>query len=256
MKAAPTAVIASILLSGFCLAQDTPTPPPQQMPQTQQATGQPDQSSQRALIAPGSVIPVQLTRTIDAKKVKPGDEVEAKVTQDLKTSTGKVVMPKDTKVIGHVTEAQARSKEQKESQLGIAFDHAVMNGNTASLPMSIQAVIGQQNHNPANDNASGAGSASPGSGGGIPSSNSGRPGSMGGGGEQAPNSYPQGAQTPNGSTNNSNPSPAITANTSGVLGISNYKLETQNAAQGSVVSSEKGNVKLESGTMMLLRVSQ
>jgi hypothetical protein len=29
-----------------------------------------------------------------------------------------------------------------------------------------------------------------------------------------------------------------------------------NAAQGSLMSSEKNNVKLESGTMMLLRVSQ
>ena len=38
----------------------------------------------------------------------------------------------------------------------------------------------------------------------------------------------------------------------------NVKLEAnaQNAAQGSVVSSEKNNVKLESGTLLLLRVSQ
>jgi hypothetical protein len=35
------------------------------------------------------------------------------------------------------------------------------------------------------------------------------------------------------------------------------KLEetTQNATQGSVVTSEKSNVKLESGTLMLLRVN-
>jgi hypothetical protein len=52
-----------------------------------------------------------LTKTIDAKKAKTGDEVEAKVTMDLKTNSGEVLVPKDTKVIGHVTEAHARSKD-------------------------------------------------------------------------------------------------------------------------------------------------
>ena len=99
------------------------------------------------------MIPVQLTQTIDAKKAKPGDEVVAKVTMDLKTNSGEVIVPKDTKVVGHVTEAQARSKEQKESQVGIAFDRAVLKDGEVSLPMSIQAVIAP----PSNDaNSSGS----------------------------------------------------------------------------------------------------
>src|SRR6201997_5302769 len=125
-------------------AQQQPAPqgnaPSPQRPQTQPADpGQPN-----TRLAPGSVIPVQLTKTIDAKKAKTGDPVEAKVTQDLKTDNGDVLVPKDTKVVGRVTEAQARSKDQKESQVGIAFDHAVMkNGGDVPLPMSIQAVISQ-----------------------------------------------------------------------------------------------------------------
>ena len=79
-------------------------------------------------IAPGSVIPVELTKTVDAKKAKTGDEVIAKVTQDMKTGTGEVIVAKDTKMIGHVTEAQAHTKEQKQSELGIAFDKAVTKG--------------------------------------------------------------------------------------------------------------------------------
>jgi len=62
-------------------------------------------------IAPGSVIPVQLTKNIDAKKTKSGDEVVAQVTQDMKTNSGEVIVPKGTKVVGHVTEVQARRKE-------------------------------------------------------------------------------------------------------------------------------------------------
>ena len=51
--------------------------------------------------------------------------------------------------------------------------------------------------------------------------------------------------------------PPITGNTQGVVGISNLKLEpAQNATQGSVLSSEKNNVKVDSGTLMLLRVNQ
>ena len=51
--------------------------------------------------------------------------------------------------------------------------------------------------------------------------------------------------------------PEITGNTQGVIGISNLKLSAApNATQGSVVSSEKNNVKLDSGTLLLLRVNQ
>jgi hypothetical protein len=51
--------------------------------------------------------------------------------------------------------------------------------------------------------------------------------------------------------------PAITGNTQGVVGISNMQLSMgTNTPQGSVVSSDKNNVKLEGGTMMLLKVNQ
>jgi hypothetical protein len=55
-----------------------------------------------------------------------------------------------------------------------------------------------------------------------------------------------------------NARPPINASTQGVIGMPNLKLEanSENGNQGSVVSSEKDNVKLESGTLLLLRVSQ
>jgi hypothetical protein len=53
-----------------------------------------------------------------------------------------------------------------------------------------------------------------------------------------------------------NAQPAINGNTQGVVGISNLKLSAAaDATQGSVLSSEKNNVKLDSGTLMLLRVN-
>src|SRR6201998_1024611 len=125
---------------GVLLAQSTP-------PAASNAGTSQAQTASAPRIAPGSVIPVQLTKTVDAKKAKTGDEVVAKVTQDMKTQTGEVLVPKDTKVIGHVTEAQARTKDEKQSELAIAFDHAILkDGQDVRLPMSIQAVIAPQNN--------------------------------------------------------------------------------------------------------------
>ncbi len=39
-----------------------------------------------------------------------------------------MVLHKGSKLVGHVTEAQARTKENGESKLGIAFDKAVLKG--------------------------------------------------------------------------------------------------------------------------------
>ena len=267
MKILLTGTLATLaLLCGVSMAQDaTPAPSTTPAPQTQQnPMSAPSAAASWAQattprIAPGSVIPVQLTKSIDAKKVKTGDEVEATVTQDMKAGNGEVIVPKDTKVVGRVTEAQARNKEQKESQVGIVFDHAVMKtGGDVNLPMSIQAIIAPSYLNPNNgSNSEGAGqspsTASPtgtsqGTGGA-------RGGAMGGSQPQTPTPSTGTGSTPDKSgTGTRQP---ITGNTQGVLGIPNLTLSTTaGTAQGSVVTSEKNNVKLESGTMMLLRVDQ
>jgi len=68
-------------------------------------------------------IDATLANSLDVKKNKPGDRIEARTAQDVKQD-GKVVLKKGTRLVGHVTEGQARSKEQAQSQLGIVFDHA------------------------------------------------------------------------------------------------------------------------------------
>jgi hypothetical protein len=219
-------------------------------------------ATQTPRIAPGSVIPVELTKTVDAKKAKSGDEVVAKVTMDLKSTTGQVIVPKDTKVIGHVTEAQARNKEQKSSEVGIAFDRAVMKDGDVPLPMSIQAIIAPPKSSASN---SSGGNAEPTSAGSNPNAGAsaagGRPSSMSGSNQPSPNA-PTSAPTGDNSGNqpaasSSGAMPQITGKTQGVIGIADISLASAtNAGQGSVVSSGKNNVKLEDGTFMLLRVNQ
>jgi hypothetical protein len=84
---------------------------------------------------------------------------------------------------------------------------------------------------------------------------------MGGGGSAPTSQLPSGgansAPDSTAAGTSSAPRPQITAQTQGVIGISNLKLEAASTpAQGSLLSSEKNNVKLENGTMMLLRVNQ
>jgi hypothetical protein len=207
------------------------------------------------------VIPVRLTKTLDAKKAKSGDEVDARVTEDMKTVSGQVLVPKDAMVVGHITEAQTRSKDQQESQVGIAFDRVVIkNGGELSVPMSIQAVVGSPPLNPDNNNTAGGSapppSAMPSGGGVSPGNTSDRSSGMGGGPPSAaPNSTAAGGQWPTKTPSTTSANPPITASTQGVVGISNLKLSAANSTQGSVMSSEKSNVKLESGTFMLLRVN-
>ena len=152
-------ILAGVVLCGISFAQTAapgqtngatpPDPTPPAATEPVPAASEPANATPR--LAPGSVIPVRLTKTIDAKKAKSGDEVDARVTQDMKTTSGQVLVPKDTMVVGHITEAQPRSKEQQESQVGIAFDHAVMkSGGDMAVPMSIQAVIGTPPLNPGN----------------------------------------------------------------------------------------------------------
>ncbi len=228
--------------------------PPAPAPATESAAP----ASNSPKIAPGSVLPAQLTKSIDAKKAKKGDEVVAKIMQDLRNNAGTVVVPKDTKIVGHVTEAEARSKEQKESQVAIAFDHAVMkNGEQMQMPMSIQAIIAAPNRNPANAGAEQP-SSSPGPGtGSAPAAGTGRSGSTAGT-APTPSSPPQtSGSAPTGTSAGTQAQQPITGDTQGVVGIANLKLSpAPDPTQGSVISSEKNNVKLDDGTFLLLRVNQ
>jgi hypothetical protein len=85
-------------------------------------------------------------------------------------------------------------------------------------------------------------------------------GSMGAGQAAPTNSAPAG-ETPQTSgssqTSGGHAPPAITGQTQGMVGFEHMKLESPpNSTQASVISSEKNNVKLENGTLMLLRINQ
>jgi hypothetical protein len=261
MKIFVTAIASAALTAGICLAQGSVqdgsgNAAAQQNPSPPAGPTTGVQAGNHLRIAPGSVIPVQLSKTIDAKKAKPGEEIDAEVTEDLKADNGEIIVPKNTKIVGKVTEAQARNKEQKESQIGIAFDHAVMkSGDEVALPMSIQAIIAPSCFSGGSGNSSAPASqpsSSPSAGGMTPGSNGRAP--MGA--PQAGNPSAPAGEDSEANAGSSTHQP-ITGKTQGVLGMQNVNLSAASKdTQGSVVTSDKNNVKLEGGTLMLLRVNQ
>ena len=78
-----------------------------------------------AELSSGTTVNAVLQTPVDSKKAKSGDRVDARTTEAV-TSDGKTVLPKRTKLVGHVTRASARAKGDAESTLAIAFDRAVL----------------------------------------------------------------------------------------------------------------------------------
>lgn len=68
---------------------------------------------------------VELSKSLKANKLKVGDKVKAEVSQDV-LSHGKVIIPVETQLVGHVTEVSARDSAHPESRLGIVFDRILL----------------------------------------------------------------------------------------------------------------------------------
>lgn len=227
-----------------------------------------------ATLADGTAMNASLSQPLDAKKNKPGDPVTAKTTEATK-SQGQVVIPKGSKLVGHVTECKQRSKEEKESALGIVFDKAILkDGQEVPLNVTVRALAAAQTAA-----ASSVGSDDLSAGGGaVGSARSGGGGALGGvrstagaatgavtntaasasglaGG--AVNSSVNAAGAARGAVGGLNAAGQLTSNSQGVFGLDGLNLNAaaSNATQGSLITSTSKNVHLDSGTQLLL-VSQ
>lgn len=207
----------------------------------------------------GTLINAELVSSIDSKKVKPGDAVNARTTTDLKTTDGRTILPKGTKITGHVTQASARNAGQPDSSLGMLFDKAILkSGQEIPLNASVQAVGAppssafDTNQTPAGEPVGGSPSA-PG--------NGGQATARGAGGMNSSSSASAPGRTEDPYGGGANPPDAGNAsagrwdaNTRGVVGLRNLSLNTAEggSGQGSVISSTGKNVHLDSGTRLLL----
>ena len=99
---------------------------------SQNPSGGPSHAANDA-IAPGTLLQVEISKDIDAKKAHPGDIVRTKLWADVRSSDN-AILPKKTIIVGHVVEAQPRTKADPESKLSIAFDKAILKDGS-ELPL-------------------------------------------------------------------------------------------------------------------------
>ena len=231
-----------------------------------------------ASLGSGTAINAELTAPVDSKKAKPGDPVAARTTEPTK-SNGKTLIPKGSKLVGHVTQASARAKGDSESAVGIVFDKAILkNGQEVPLNVAIQALASAQSAAVAsggNDTGimSGAGGSAMGSGrasgggalGGVTSTAGATAGTVtntaanvgntaGGTLNSTTGSATNAVAASKGAVGGLNAAGELTSSSQGVFGLQGVNLSstTTGAAQGSLITSAGKNLHLDRGTQMLL----
>jgi hypothetical protein len=242
-----------------------------------------------AASATNSTMNATLVHPVDAKKNKPGDPVTARTTQSSQSPDG-TALPKGTELVGHVTQAQARSKSQSESALGIVFDKAILkNGQEVPMNATIQAMAAAQNTvsmagGPddfgVNDGSVAGGAAGATRGGAIGggaargglAGGDGALGVVGGAtsgvgekvgnvgstvGSTAGSTASVAGGTSRGAVGGLNAAGQLTSNSQGIFNMQGLKLisSASEATQGSLITSMSRNVHLEGGTQLLLNAT-
>jgi hypothetical protein len=186
-------------------------------------------SSAPAAISHGA-FPVKVAKTLDSSKLKEGDTVEVQTAGSFKLADGTLV-PKGSKLTGHVTASKARAKGDQDSQLALTFDKLnVANGKQLSVKGMVQAVF------PPAEEAEPqmAGKATAGAGG----------SSLGGGEIGTVTDAKNGSNM----QSSAQAEPAMDPKSMGVQGMHGLELND------GVLSSKGKNVKLGDGVRMIVRV--
>jgi len=204
-----------------------------------------------ATLPSGTAVNAELNSSVDSKKARVGDKVEAHTTEEIKYA-GKTIVPIGAKIVGHVTEATARSKGDSGSTLAIQFDKAIpRKGEEIPLNVAILAIAEPQS------DFSG-GSAGPGSdpmSGTAPAATSGSP--MGT--SHTPTASPGRPSYPaDGPSSLPSALKALPADSRGVYGLKDLKLMVTSSSAGlaTIITSSRKNVHLDGGTRLLLVVPE
>jgi hypothetical protein len=234
------------------------------------------QSEQEGSLSAGRALNAELDHSIDSKKAKAGDSITARTTEAVKEN-GKTVIPKGSKLVGHVTKASAKANGDAESMLAVQFDHAILKGGReVPLQASIQALavaqgaaaaaVGGDDLQPMPNAGGAAMGGGPGRGAGATPGVGSTVGATAGaaaGTVQRTTAAATGAasSTANGAANVAGGAGTglgaggqLISTSRGVFGMSGLALNSSanSSAEGSVISSAGKNVHLDSGTRMLL----
>ena len=200
--------------------------------------GLPAALAQQEAAAPVAVghgaFPVKVDKSMDSSRLKAGDAVEVETIGSFKLADGTLV-PKGSKVSGHVVSAKAKSKGDSESELTLAFDKLnIANGKQLSVKGTVQGVFP-----PAQEADPGVPGASTSHGSGPAAGQSGAP--------PAPDYRPMG-EINTGSNPGGKAETVADPKSMGVHGMDNLSLED------GILTSKGKNVKLGGGVRMVVHV--
>jgi hypothetical protein len=214
-------VLGAAFAASFCYGQGSvPAPAAQATP---------------AAVGHGS-FPVKVVKTLDSSKLKSGDTVEVETAGSFKLPDGTLV-PKGSKLTGHVTLAKARAKGDSDSQLAVTFDKLdIVNGKELTIKGTVQAVA------PPPDQADP----------GMPASTMARGGGSNGLGGATPLPTPEyqppDVKTSSSGSSNSQSQTNVGPTSVGVQGMHGIELSD------GVLSSKGKNVKLGDGVRLVVHV--
>lgn len=142
-------------------AQQQTTSPAQTAPAQQQA--QPEQEQQpRVKTVQLQLITGELTNKLDSSSARQGDPVVLKTKETVKTPDGTDI-PKGSKLVGHVTNVQARGDGKENSQITLQFDRAELKtGQSLPIESVLESVSPSVGVSSEYDNGTAAMPASPG----------------------------------------------------------------------------------------------
>jgi hypothetical protein len=202
-----------------------------------------------ATLPSGTAVNAELNSSVDSKKAKVGDKVEAHTTEEIKFA-GKTIVPRGAKLEGHVTEATARSKGDSGSTLAIQFDKAIpKKGEEIPLNVEILAIAAPQRDFSGGSPGSGS---EPMTGGGAATASGSPMGSS-----HTPTATPAARSDPGSaadSTMGPNGAAQLSVKSRGVYGLSDLKLMATSSSTSpvTIITSSGKNVRLDGGTRFLL----
>jgi hypothetical protein len=253
------AVVATLLNAASACAQSAASKP--------SSDNSPAQSMAADLL--GTDMVAELSHSVSAKKAKPGDLVKAALTQDV-LAHGRIIIRRGSKLMGHITETKVRTKDDQESRLGMVFDKALLKGGqeidfTAAIQALAPAVqvssvdqpdqmppplTGNTINQPGNLQPVG-GTASRGTMSGSNTStkptNTASAATQSAQIDQAASST---ASSGSGSTHG-----LMGGGARGVFGLPGLQLTAAGPEHATIITSSRQNVKLESGTQLVIQVN-
>lgn len=89
-------------------------------------------------VPPGTVLPIMLSSTLDARHDQPGKRVSGKLMQDVPLPDGQAI-PRGAKVLGHIVSAQPASA-RAPSELALKFDQVEFKGKRIPITSHLRAL--------------------------------------------------------------------------------------------------------------------